>query len=118
MPADLPARRKQVMSPRTHTLVELALLFLLFTPIVCAQKPPGPTPSPNPGPKPPPGSPSSNPGQPTNPTSPSLQPTRPMGDLVQFLRGRVATSDGTKLPHDALVERLCNNSVRQQVYTS
>ena len=35
-----------------------------------------------------------------------------------FLRGRVATSDGTKLPHDALVERLCNNNVRQQVYTS
>ena len=35
-----------------------------------------------------------------------------------FLRGRVATSDGTKLPHDALVERLCNNSVRQQIYTS
>jgi tetratricopeptide (TPR) repeat protein len=35
-----------------------------------------------------------------------------------FLRGRVATSDGTKLPHDALVERLCNNDVRQQVYAS
>jgi tetratricopeptide (TPR) repeat protein len=41
-----------------------------------------------------------------------------MGDLVMFLRGRVATSDGTKLPHDALVERVCNNNVRQQIYTS
>lgn len=41
-----------------------------------------------------------------------------MGDLVMFLRGRVASSDGTKLPHDALVERVCNNSIRQQVYTS
>jgi len=41
-----------------------------------------------------------------------------MGDLVMFLRGRVATSDGTKLPHDALVERICNSNIRQQVYTS
>ena len=41
-----------------------------------------------------------------------------MSDLVMFLRGRVATSDGTKLPHDTLVERLCNNNVRQQVYTA
>src|SRR5215470_5163403 len=106
------------MSPRTRILVELALLFLLFTPVVCAQKPPSPTPSPNPAPAPPPSSPSSNPGQPTNPASPSLQPTRPTGDRVMFLRGRVATSDGTKLPHDALVERVCNNDVRQQVYTS
>jgi hypothetical protein len=35
-----------------------------------------------------------------------------------FLRGRVATHDGAPVPHDALVERVCNNSVRQQVYTS
>ncbi len=35
-----------------------------------------------------------------------------------FLRGRVATDDGTPVPHDALVERVCNNTVRQQVYPS
>ncbi len=35
-----------------------------------------------------------------------------------FLRGHVATDDGTLVPHDALVERVCNNSVRQQVYAS
>jgi len=35
-----------------------------------------------------------------------------------FLRGRVATDDGTPVPHDALVERVCNATVRQQVYAS
>jgi tetratricopeptide (TPR) repeat protein len=35
-----------------------------------------------------------------------------------FLRGRVATHDGTAVPHDALVERVCNNRVRQEVYVS
>ena len=35
-----------------------------------------------------------------------------------FLRGRVATSDGTPVPNDALVERVCNSGVRQQVHAS
>jgi hypothetical protein len=35
-----------------------------------------------------------------------------------FLRGRVATHDGTAVPHDVLVERICNNKVRQEVYVS
>ncbi len=35
-----------------------------------------------------------------------------------FLLGRVATDDGTPVPHDALVERVCNARVRQQVYAS
>jgi len=35
---------------------------------------------------------------------------------VQFLLGRVATNDGTALPHDVLVERVCKDNVRQQVY--
>lgn len=39
-------------------------------------------------------------------------------DLVQFLRGRIATNDGTSPPNDALVERVCNNTVRQQVYVT
>jgi len=39
-------------------------------------------------------------------------------DVVLFLNGRIATNDGTSLPHDALVERICNNTVRQQVYAS
>jgi len=35
-----------------------------------------------------------------------------------FLLGRVATDDGTPVPHDVLVERVCNASVRQQVYAT
>jgi tetratricopeptide (TPR) repeat protein len=33
-----------------------------------------------------------------------------------FLRGRVATHDGTPVPSNVLVERVCNNRVRQEVY--
>lgn len=35
-----------------------------------------------------------------------------------FLQGRVATDDGTPIPHDMLVERVCEERVRQQVYAS
>ncbi len=35
-----------------------------------------------------------------------------------FLLGRVATNDGTAVPNDALVERVCNNKLLQQVYAS
>ena len=35
-----------------------------------------------------------------------------------FLRGRVATDDGTVVPGDVLVERVCNARVRQQVYAT
>jgi len=35
-----------------------------------------------------------------------------------FLRGRVATNDGTPIPNDVMISRVCNNRVRQQLYTS
>jgi hypothetical protein len=35
-----------------------------------------------------------------------------------FLGGHVATSDGAPVPMDVLVERVCNNRVRQDVYAS
>ena len=35
-----------------------------------------------------------------------------------YLRGRVATDDGTTVPYDVLIERICNNRVRQQLYAS
>jgi cytochrome c-type biogenesis protein CcmH/NrfG len=35
-----------------------------------------------------------------------------------YLRGRVATNDGTTVPNDVLIERICNNRVRQQSYAS
>jgi tetratricopeptide repeat protein len=37
---------------------------------------------------------------------------------VLFLQGRIATDDGTAVPHDAMVERVCNAKVRQQVYAT
>jgi tetratricopeptide (TPR) repeat protein len=37
---------------------------------------------------------------------------------VIYLRGRVATDDGTSVPRDVLVERVCNAGIRQQVYAS
>jgi len=35
-----------------------------------------------------------------------------------FLLGRVATDDGTPVPYDVVVERVCNDRVRQQVYAT
>jgi Tfp pilus assembly protein PilF len=37
---------------------------------------------------------------------------------VLIIRGRVAANDGTPVPHDAIVERVCNNTVKQQVHVS
>ncbi len=39
-------------------------------------------------------------------------------DLVMFLRGRIATHDGVPVPNDVLIERVCNNRTRQEVYAS
>lgn len=35
-----------------------------------------------------------------------------------FLGGRVATYDSSPVPNDVLIERVCNNKVRQEVYAS
>ncbi len=35
-----------------------------------------------------------------------------------FLQGRVTTTDGTVLPNDVMVERVCNAKVRQQVHAT
>lgn len=47
-----------------------------------------------------------------------MQPTQPDTDFVMLLVGRIATNDGTPVPHDVLVERICNERIRQQVYAS
>lgn len=81
--------------------------MVFLAPVAFAQKPP---------PAPPPSAPpptSRNPGAP-NPSN--TQPVQPNVDLVVFLLGRVATDDGSPVPHDLLVERVCNTKVRQQVY--
>jgi tetratricopeptide (TPR) repeat protein len=41
-----------------------------------------------------------------------------MGEMIMFLRGTVTTSDSTPLPHDVLVERVCNSMIKQQVYVA
>ena len=77
------------------SLSAMVLAMDLLVPVAWAQKPATPTPW---------GS------QPTQPSAPD--------DLVLFLRGKIATNDGTSPPNDALVERVCNNRVLQQVYAT
>jgi outer membrane protein assembly factor BamD (BamD/ComL family) len=38
--------------------------------------------------------------------------------MVMLLMGRVSTNDGTALPNNVMIERICNANVRQQVYAS
>ena len=95
------------MSHRMRLFVLLAISMALLVPDTVAQKPPAPAPPP-----------STPPSRPAAPLTPSSPPTQPTGDLVMFLLGRVATDDGTPVPNDLLVERVCNNRVRQQVYAS
>ena len=97
------------MSHRMRIFVVLALSMALLVPVTVAQKSPAPAP---------PTPPSTPPSRPVNSPVPSSEPRQPMLDLVMFLRGRVATDDGTPVPYDVRVERVCDNRVRQQVYAS
>jgi tetratricopeptide (TPR) repeat protein len=99
------------MSPRLRIFVELALAMGLLGTAGLAQKPPAPAPPPS-------APPSTSPGHAgISPPSNTLS-GQPREDLVMFLQGRVATDDGTPVPHDVLVERVCNANVRQQVYAT
>lgn len=84
--------------------VKLAAVMGFLVPVALAQKS---------APAPPP---STIPGRATNPTPLSSQPDQQRQDLVMYLLGRVTTADGTAVPNDALVERVCNAGVRQQVH--
>jgi tetratricopeptide (TPR) repeat protein len=97
------------MSRRMQIFVVLVLAITLLVPVAVAQKPPAPAPAPPP---------STPPNRPANSPLPGSEPNQPTGDLVMYLRGRVATDDGTPVPFDVLVERVCNNRVRQQSYAS
>jgi hypothetical protein len=92
---------------RTFLLSAVAMAFL--APDVMAQKPPAPAPAPPP---------SAPPSRPTAPTSTTPGSTQPGEDFVMFLRGRVAIHDGGSIPNDVLIERVCNNRVRQNVFAS
>lgn len=39
-------------------------------------------------------------------------------DFVMYVTGQVATNDGSRLPNNVIVERVCNARVRQQVYAN
>jgi outer membrane protein assembly factor BamD (BamD/ComL family) len=93
---------------RKRILVELTLAMGLLTPVAFAQKPPPPAPSPQPP---------TSPNNPSNPVpSSNTQPGQSDEDLVMFIMGRVATEDGSAIPSEMLVERMCNGGVRQQVH--
>jgi tetratricopeptide repeat protein len=90
-------------------LVELALAMGLLAPGAWAQKPaPTPTPPPSSAPT----------GSSGTAVPSSSQPVQPDMDFVMFLYGRVVTDDGTPVPHDASVEVVCNEKVRQKAYTA
>jgi tetratricopeptide (TPR) repeat protein len=91
--------------------VGLALTMGLLVPAAFAQKPSAPAPPPS-------NPPSTAPSRPINPAPPISQPRQPQEDLVLFLIGQIATDDGSPIPHDVLVERVCNGKVRQQVHVS
>src|SRR6266446_2804236 len=95
------------MSHRVHIFLVLAIALGLLAPDTVAQKPPAPAPPP-----------STPPSRPATPSPLSSEPSQPREDLVMFLLGRVATHDGAAVPNDMLVERVCNNRVRQQVHAS
>src|SRR5438445_10733275 len=97
------------MSHGLRILVVLAIAMALLAPVAVAQKPPAPAPQPPP---------SAPPSRPTNCPPPSSVAYQPTGVLVMFLRGRVATNDGTPLPNYVLVERVCIRTVRHHLYAS
>ena len=90
-----------------RTIIELALAMGFLVPSVLAQKPPAAGPPS-----------SAPPSRSPNSSATNTQPGQPREDLVMFLIGRVATADGTPVPNDVVVERVCTAGVRQQVHAS
>lgn len=99
------------MNQRVRMFAELGLALGFLSSVGLAQKPPAPPPPPT---SPPP----TTPGRTTNPPPFNNNNGQPAMEMVMFLQGRVATDDGTPLPHDVMIERVCNAGVRQQVYAS
>ena len=89
-----------------RVFLELALAAGFLVPVALGQKP---------GPAPPPSAP---PSRSPNPATGTTQPVQSSQDRVMFLLGRVTTSDSTAVPNDAIVERICNGAVRQQVHAA
>ena len=94
---------------RLLVFAELALASGLLVPTALAQKP---------APAPPPSNPPSKQPNPVNPVPLGSQPVQPMEERVLFLMGQIVTDDGSPIPHDMIVERVCNGKVNQQVHVS
>ena len=97
------------MSHRMRIFVPLVIAMALLATDTVAQKPGAPR---QPAPSP------TAPSRPVVPSTPTSDPTESNANLVMYLRGRVATHDGSSVPNDVLVERVCDNRVRQDVYAS
>src|SRR5260370_8539240 len=97
------------MNGPMRSFVVPAIAMTLLVPVAVAQKPPAPAPPPPP---------SATPSRPASNSPLGSDPSQPREDLVLFLRGRVATNDGTVVPHNVLVELICNNRGRHQIYVS
>src|SRR5258707_8427923 len=100
------------MSHRIRTFVgaEIRITDLASDPV--PQRPPTPAPAA------PPRAPSAPPSRSAIPAPASWDISQPREDLVMFMRGRVSIDDGPPVPNNVMVERICNNRVRQQVYAS
>ena len=97
--------------PHMRIIFPFALAVALLAPAAWPQKPTPPAPPTSNPPSAPPGR------SPNSPPTPSNMPSgQPTGDLILFLHGRVTTDDGSPIPYDVVIERLCNSNVRQQVY--
>jgi hypothetical protein len=96
------------MSRHIRKFVVLGIAIAFWVPVTVAQKPPAPAPT----------SPASPPSNSASPSPLNSDPSQLRDDLVMFLRGRIATPDGARVPNDLLVQRVCNNRVRQEVYAS
>jgi tetratricopeptide (TPR) repeat protein len=101
------------MSHQIRIFALTAIAITLLPAVTRAQRPPAPAPAP----PPPTSTPPSRPANPS-PFPSSSDPTQLREDLVMFLRGRIATHDGAPIPNDVLIERVCNNRTRQEVYAS
>src|SRR5258708_11564 len=104
-------RRNKSVHRRLRIFVGLALTMALLVPAALAQNPPAPTPPPS-------NPPSTGPSRPINPAPSISQPRQPPEELVLYLTGQIATDDGSPIPHDELVERVCDGRVRQQVHAT
>src|SRR5260370_19985915 len=104
-------RRNKSVHRRLRIFVGLALTMGLLVPAALAQNPPAPAPPPS-------NAPPTAPSRSINPAPPISQPRQPQEELVLYLIGQIATDDGSPIPHDVLVERVCDVRERQQVHVS